>query len=470
MHTRSAGSTEVVSLVRRARIAQKAFEESAQPEVDMAVAAAAWHCYKDDTARELCSLAVEETGLGDISDSYERLRKRILGTLRDLVDAVTVGIAYEDAARGIRKLAKPVGVIAGITPATAPAAAVVVNALSSLKTRNAIILCPNPRAVRTVSKAVEIVRGALQEVGAPLDLVQCVNFPTRAISEELMAEADLIIASGGASTVRRAYRSGKPALGAGVGNSVVVVDETANLDSAASMIVEGKAFDHGTSCSSESCVLIADSVWNSLIRGLVGNGGYLCSGPETERLRRTVWPDGRSLAREVVGKSAKQIADRAGIEIPPTTRALLTIPEMIHGDPLGGEKLSPVLALWKFERFDQAIAMAQRLVASSGAGHSCAIHSNSRERAEALARAANVSRVLVNQSTGMGNSGNYDNGLPFSVTLSCGTWGGSSTTDNINWRHLLNYTWVSEKIPRNEPRPEDLFSEYWSVHRSASSS
>jgi sulfoacetaldehyde dehydrogenase len=469
MHTRSVGSNEVASLVQRARIAQKNFEAMAQREIDIAVAAAAWHCYRDDTAHVLCSLAVEETELGDIGDSYERLRKRILGTLRDLAEAVTIGIAYEDAARGIRKLAKPVGVIAGITPATAPAAAVVVNALSSLKTRNAIIFCPNPRAIRTVCKAVETLRGALQEVGAPVDLVQCVGFPTRAASEELMAEADLIVASGGASTVRRAYRSGKPALGAGVGNSVIVVDETANLDSAASMIIKGKSFDHGTSCSSESCVLVADSVWTSLIEGLVGNGGYLCSGPETERLRRTVWPDGRSLAREIVGKSAKQIAVRAGIEVPPTTRALLTLPEMIQGDPLRGEKLSPVLALWKFEQFDQAIALAQRLTASSGAGHSCAVHSNVAERVERLARAVNVSRVLVNQSTGMGNSGSYDNGLPFSVTLSCGTWGGSSTTDNINWRHFLNYTWVSEKIPKNEPRPEDLFSEYWSVHRPAAS-
>ena len=468
MHTRSAGSNEVASLMRRARTAQRAFEGSEQREVDLAVAAAGWHCYRDETAHELCSLAVEETELGDISDSYVRLRKRILGTLRDLVDAVTVGVSYEDVALGIRKLAKPVGVIAGITPATAPTAAVVVNALSALKTRNAIIFCANPRAVRTVCKAVEILRGALQEVGAPLDLVQCVEFPTRAISEELMAEADLIVASGGASTVRRAYRSGKPALGAGVGNSVVIVDETANVGSAASMIMDGKSFDHGTSCSSESCVLVASPVWNALIGGLVENGGYLCSGAETERLRRTVWPDGRLLAREVVGKSPKQIADRAGIEIPPKTRALLTLPEMTHGDPLEGEKLSPILALWKFEQFNEAIELAQHLVAGSGAGHSCAVHSSSRDRVESLASALNVSRVLVNQSTGMGNSGSYDNGLPFSVTLSCGTWGGSSTTDNINWRHLLNYTWVSEKIPNNEPRLEQLFSEYWSVRRLAS--
>ncbi|BAM86979.1 succinate-semialdehyde dehydrogenase [Bradyrhizobium oligotrophicum S58] len=468
MHTLSASANEVTFIVQRARIAQKCFEGAQQREIDLAVAAAGWRCYRDETAQELSSLAIEETELGNAVDSYQRLRKRILGTLRDLADAVTVGLVHEDVARGVRKFAKPVGVIAGITPATAPAAAAIVNSLSSLKTRNAIIFCPNPRAHRTVGRVVELVRDALREVGAPVDLVQCVGVPTRSISEELMATADLTIASGGASTVRRAYRSGKPALGAGVGNAVVVVDDTADLDAAASMIIAGKSFDYGTSCSSESCILVDESVSDQLIGKLVENGAYMCSGPEMASLRRTAWPDGE-LAREIVGKSAKQIADRACIEVPQKTRVLLTLPETTHAEPLGGEKLSPILALWKFAQFDHAVGLVQRLVAASGAGHSCAIHTNVRERAEILARTINVSRVLVNQSTGMGNSGSFDNGLPFSVTLSCGTWGGGSTTDNVNWRHFLNYTWLSETIPKNEPRPEDLFSEYWSVYHPTAS-
>lgn len=466
MHTQSADNPDVVStLVDRGRKAQRIFEKLSQRDIDIAVAAVGWRCYDKETAYQLCSSAINETDLGNVDDSYVRLRQRIVGTLRDLLDAVAVGVAYEDAARGIRKLAKPVGVITSITPATAPVAAVIVNALSSLKTRNAIIFCPNPLAARTVFETVGIVREALKEVGAPLDLVQCIDFPTRAISEELMDKADLVVASGGASTVRRAYRSGTPAFGAGVGNAVVIVDETADFDSAASIIMEGKSFDHGTSCSAESCVLIADVSWNALVDGMIRNGGYLCSQEQTDKLRRVIWPEEKTLARNVVGRSAKHIAELAGFTVPPRTRALLVTPQTIlQGDPIEGEKLSPILALYKFEQFDQAVDWARSLISKSGSGHSGAIHSSLNQRIEQFARCLNVSRILVNQSTGMGNSGSFENGLPFSVTLSCGTWGGSSTTDNINWRHFLNYTWISEKIPRNEPRPEDLFWEYWSVH------
>jgi sulfoacetaldehyde dehydrogenase len=460
------GSDETVALlVERARIAQASVEGWSQNRIDEAVAAIGWHAYKDENARNLSRIAVEETGMGLVNDHFTRHRKRILGILRDLRGVITSGEISEDLDRGIRKIAKPVGIVGAITPSTGPTAAIVAIALTTAKTRNAAIFCPNPAAKRTVRETVKILRTALRTIGAPVDLIQTVSEPTRERLSELMSSVDLVLASGGRGTVRRAYMSGTPAYGAGIGNAVVVVDETANLPDSASRIMAGKCFDNGTSCSAESCIVVAAPIWALFLDEIRKLGAYVCNESETARLREAAWPDGKTLNRTIVGKNARQIGILAGIEIPDHARAIAVLcNERYVSDPFGGEKLSPILSIWKYQKFDEAVDLVRLLTAFSGSGHSCGIYSSMRDRIDRLANEIKVSRVMVNQSTGLGNTGSFENGMPFTVVLSCGTWGGSTTTDNITWRHLLNYTSVSHAISGSEPKPEDFFSGYWSKY------
>jgi sulfoacetaldehyde dehydrogenase len=453
----------IAGLVENARNVQQVVGAWSQEKVDEAVLAVAWHAFNDEAAHRLSRLAVQETGLGAIEDTYARHRQRILGVLRDLDGVNTVGLIECCPERGLRKIAKPVGVIAVMAPATASVAAVVVNALAMLKTRNAVVFCPNPRAKNTVAATVDVLRNALDQVGAPRDIFQCVAGPSRERATELMTAVDLVVATGGTETVKRAYLSGTPAYGAGVGNSVVLVDETADLAKAAQLIIAGKCFDNGTSCSSESSLVVAGSIYDALIAKLENNGAYLCDAVDARRLRTTAWPDGRSLSRKVVGQSAEKIARAAGIRVPVGTRVLMIAGDSALGeDPVSGEKLSPILGLWKYdEQLDAGIELVRRLTSVSGRGHSCGIYSRSRDHIDRLGAIVNVGRIMVNQSTGFGNTGSFDNGLPVTVVLSCGTWGGSTTSENINWRHFLNYTWISEPIVREHPDPNMLFSRHW---------
>jgi len=440
-----------------------------QNRVDEIVSTLGWWAYAEKNAQRLAALAYDETGMGELAETCARHRNRVLGTLRDIHGVTTLGAIEIDPRLGLRKLAKPIGVIAAITPATAPTAAIAQNALLALKTRNAVVFCPHPKTSRTAQATVELLRAALREAGAPVELLQIVPESTRQRAEEVMAAADLILAAGGAGVVHRAYRSGKPAYGAGTGNAVVIVDETAALDDACEKIYRGKAFDNGTSCSSESSVIISERVWHAAIHRLREQGAHLCEDDEVHRLRAIAWPDGRSVSRAVVGRHAEAIARLADIRIPPGTRVLMAAPGGVPGeDPLGGEKLSPILTLWKFREFPEAIELVQKLTAVSGRGHSCGIHTQRAERVDQLAHAVKLSRVMVNQSTGFGNSGSFSNGMAFTTTLSCGSWGGSVTNDNITWRHLLNYTCISEPIAERMPDENLLFAAHWArLHKAA---
>jgi sulfoacetaldehyde dehydrogenase len=457
--------SSVALAVERARLAQSALETYEPQAVNDLVSALGWSAFKEETARSLSELAVRETGLGKVEDTYLRYRQRIEGILCDLKPARTIGVVEINRELGLRRVAKPVGVVAAITPATAPAAAVLVIALIGVKTRNAVIVCPNPRAQEVVKTIVHLLRQSLEAMGAPPDILQCIENPTREIASELMAKADLVIASGSRGTVARAYSSGSPAYGAGDGNAVVVIDETSDLPDAAKKIIAGKAFDNGTSCSSESCAVIAESIYEQFVQLLIGQGAHLCDQIEASSVRRIVWPDGDSLSHEVVGQSAMAIAKLAGISVPEDTRVLLIKgdPE-VRGDPVSKEKLSPVLGIWKYCRsFDHAVDLVNRLTLVSGRGHSCGIFSRSAANIERIGAETKISRVMVNQSTCFGNTGSFENGMPFSVVLSCGTWGGSTSTENISWRHFLNYTWVSEPIARNRYTHSELFGRHWLV-------
>jgi sulfoacetaldehyde dehydrogenase len=454
-------SESVDEAVRRARAAEAHVASWGQSDIDEAVTAVGWHCYREETARRLARLSQEETRLGDAEAMYGLQRRRVLGILHDLHGAKTVGVVGEQPELGLVRIAKPLGVIAVASPATAPAPGIICNALPMLKTGNAAIFSPNPRAHRTALATVEVMRAALAEVGAPPDLLQCLPVTGREPGERLMAAADFVVAIGGSGTVRRAYRSGTPAIGAGVGNPTVVVDETADLDDALGKIHGGAGFNHGTSCSSESNVLVHTSVADAFREGLIRAGAHVCDADETRSLVALMWPDGRTLNREFIGRPAAEIATAAGLDVPEKTTVLVTLcADPWQDSVLLREKISPLLTLSVYSDFDDAVRLVQHISERCGIGHSCAVHTHRADRVMRLAQTVTHCRVVVNQST-MTNTGGFASGVPFTTTLSSGSWGGSGVSGNVTWRHFLNHTTISRPIPERVPDEAALFGAYW---------
>lgn len=449
-------------MMERARAAQKVIEFWDQEKVDEMVLAAGWEGYKKETAEEVARLAVDETGLGVYENKVSKQQKKTLGVLRDLQGVKTVGVIERDEAKGLVKIAKPVGVIGAITPMTNASSTMTCNGLPILKTRNAVIFCPHPKAKKTCAAVCEHMREGLRKVGAPEDLIQYIKEPTMEISQQLMSMADLVLATGGAGVVKVAYSSGKPAYGVGAGNATVIVDETADIDDASNKIFLGKTFDNATSCSAENNVIIHESIFEKIVAGLKSHGGYLVTGEERAKLKAAMWPDGSHLSAKIVAKSVKVIAAEAGLTIPDGTTFLMVLGEMIGPeDMFSAEKLSPVVTLWKYSEFSKAVQMVIDITAFSGYGHSCGIHSNNEEHIMELAMKAKVSRMMVRQPQSYGNSGDWVNGMAFTMTLGCGTWGGNITTENITWKHFLNVTWVAYPIPPVIPDPEVLFAPHF---------
>lgn len=457
----------VEGAMARAREAQTRVASWPQRRVDDLVAAVGWWCYREENVRTMAAMAHRDTGLGDPEHLFALHRKRVLGTLRDMHGATSVGVLEEHPDLGVRTLAKPIGVVALISPATAPCSAVVCTTLQLLKTRNAVVCSPNPAAQDAVDFTIDLIRAALAEVDAPPDLVQLVGPSERATAEAVMSAADFVVASGGASTVRRAYTSGTPAIGAGVGNPTVIVDETADLAMAAEKIAMGSSYNNGTSCSSESNLLVAREIATKFSAKLASAGVHLCTIAETDRLRRTLWPDGVHLDRAAIGRPAAVLAARAGIDlmVPDKTTALVaTLGRIDVADPLFGEKLSPVLTLVAYGDFAEAVAGVDTITRHCGSGHSCGIHTARADRVTLLAERVGVARVMVNQSTGAGNSGNFDNGLPFTSIVASGSWGGCAQSENVTWRHFMNRTTISRPIPDRIPDEEAVFGVHWDRH------
>lgn len=443
----------IAGLIQRACSAQTRVADWSQARIDRAVASLGWHVLAPDTADRLARAAVRETGIGNAHDSLLRLQSRVRGVMCDLHGVVTIGPIEQDHARNISRYVKPVGVVGVLVPSTAPIAAMAMNALMAIKTRNAVVFCPNPAVAASAVVATQVMRAALAAADAPADLIQCVENPDRDTATRLAQGADLVIATGGAATVRRAMSAGRPTFAAGPGNVVVIVDHTADPDTAARLIARGKGFDNGTSCSSESNLLIDKRIWNAMQPALARHGIWLCD--DAEALRRTVWPGGK-LSRAVVGRPATVIADMAGLTAPQGTRAIALPLRPGTDDPLAGEKLCPLLGFSQFDTLTCAISRMRELLAVAGIGHSCAVHSQSESMIDAVARAAPVSRIMINQSSAGGNTGSFDNGMPFTSTVSCGTWGGSTISENVGWRQFLNFSWVSRPMTRTVPDWDEL--------------
>jgi sulfoacetaldehyde dehydrogenase len=453
----------VAELVARARTAQRELEGYDQARVDEVVTAVAWACFKRENAEALARLAVETTGLGRVEDKVAKNRRKTMGTLNDLLGAPSVGVIRDDAATGITEIAKPVGVVAAVCPSTNPAATPTNKAMMAVKGRNAVILAPSPKGVVTCELLLEYVHQELAKVGAPRDLVQALPPPiSKELTRELMGQCDLVVATGSQSNVRAAYSSGTPAIGVGSGNVPVLVDDSADLDDAARKIKRSKVFDHATSCSSENAVLLHAAVYDAALAALEREGGVCLDADEKQRLQAAMWPDGK-LSRAVVAQSPERIAEAAGLPRPEVRDAeFLMVEEDGVGPehPFSGEKLSPVLTVYRFETFDEGVALAQRILDHQGAGHSVGIHTADPEHAERLAHAARVARVLVNQPHCFNNGGSFDNGLNFTLTMGCGTWAGNSISENLSYRHFMNVTRLVRVIPGHEPTEEELFGAY----------
>jgi len=461
---------EVAAIVARARAAQRTIADADQARADELAVAAAWAIVEPSRNRALAELAVRDSGMGDVADKTAKNRRKTMGLLRDLAGMRTAGVIAEDRERGLIEIARPVGVVAAITPSTNPGATPANNIVNALKARNAIVLAPSPKGVATLAKLIEYVHAELDRVRAPRDLVQMLPAPvSREHTKELMRQADLVVATGSQSNVRAAYESGTPALGVGAGNVAVIVDETADLADAAAKIAASKTFDHATSCSSENSVIAVDAIADALLAALAREGGVRLDREETDRLREVMFAGGK-LAPAVVAQSAATIAGLAGLVRPEVASArFLIVDEEGVGaaHPFSGEKLSPVLALYRARDFAAAAVRAGELLGYQGAGHSVGVHTRVPERATQLGLTLPVCRVIVNQAHCFATGGAYDNALPFSLSMGCGSWGGNSFSDNLNVRHFLNVTRVVHPLAPakvREPTEDELFGAYRRRH------
>ena len=449
----------IEELVTRARKAQAEIEFESQEKIDEVVKRVAWSGVRPDFAEDFAKLCAESTAMGYAPHKYGKLQVKIKGALRDMIGKKTVGVVYDDEATGIIKIAKPIGVIGALLPVTNGEATPFVKAIHCLKTRNAVILAPHPRAQKTNDTAAAQMRAALKASGWPEDLIIGIEDITLDKSKELMKQCDLILATGGAGMVRAAYSSGTPSQGVGAGNSVCVVDETADLPDAADKIMRSKTFDYATSCSTENSVIIEESVYEAMLEELQKVGGYLCSPEDKEKLEKAMWTE-KGLNRDIVAQPPSRIAEIAGIDLP-GDKSFFMVEEtgVGKGYHFSGEKLSVTFAVYKWKGFDNAVDLVNRITTFSGPGHSCGIHTKLDDRVLQLATQVKVSRVMVCQPQCLANSGAWTNGMPMSLTLGCGSWGGNSASSNITWEHLLNYTWASKPIPSTEPTDEELFGD-----------
>ena len=453
----------VASQVARARAAQREFARWPQARVNEAALACGWAIMKPANNRALAERAVRDTGLGDVEDKVAKNHRKTLGLLRDIAGVKTVGVIAEIPAKGLTEIARPVGVVAAITPSTNPGATPANQIINSVKCGNAVIVAPSPKAWSTCALLLEFIHGEFKKIHADPDLVQMLPAPiTRESTHELMRQADLVAATGSQSNIRAAYSSGTPAIGVGMGNVVSIVDASADLADAARKIALSKTFDHATSCSSENAVVILAPVYEPMLAELEKQGGAMLDAGEKKKLQRLMFPEGR-LGPAATAQSAEHIAKMAGIE---RDEKFLMVSENGAGPgfPFSGEKLAPVLAVYRVKDFDEAFELTCRIYDYQGKGHSVSIHTRDEGQVMRLGLEMKVARVIVNQAHCIATGGSFDNGLPFSLSMGCGTWGGNSFSDNMHWRHFLNITRIARVIPERVPSEQEIFGGYFAEH------
>ena len=452
-------------LVARARNAQRGFEKGAdQTRYDMAAFAAAWALMEPGRNEELATMAVATTGLGNIKDKITKNHRKTLGVLRDIKESKTCGVISDDPDTGITEIARPIGVIGAVVPSTNPVATPTNNVVNALKCGNAVILSPSPKGVEVCEKLIGYIHAELDKIGIDRDLVQMVPAPVSKVkAQRLMETADLLVVTGSQNNVHRAYSSGTPAIGVGAGNVSVIVDETADLDAAAAKITASKTFDNSTSCSSENAIIVVDAVKSRLVEALDRAGGRLVQGADSDKLKTALFGGG-AINRAMLAQDIDKVLQVADLDLdePENIKFLVVEADGIGADfPESGEKLSLVTSLYSARDFAHAKHIATDIMAHIGAGHSVGIHTGDDDRAMELGAEMPTCRVIVNQAHCFATGGSFDNGMPFSLSMGCGSWGGNSIDENFNHRHLMNITKVVRTIEPNEPSVADVFQDYW---------
>ncbi|WP_299865986.1 aldehyde dehydrogenase family protein [uncultured Roseobacter sp.] len=454
---------EVDTIVATARAAQARFEAGgSQALYDRAALAAGWAIMEPARNRHLAELAVATTGLGNVPDKITKNHRKTLGLLRDIAAAKTFGVIRDDPATGITEIARPIGVIGAVVPSTNPGATPANNIINALKCGNAIVVSPSPKGVATCEALLGYIHAEFDKAGIDRDLVQMI--PGRGSKEKtqrLLEISDLIVVTGSQNNVKRAYTSGTPALAVGAGNVAVIVDETADLAAAADKICASKTFDNATSCSSENAVVIVDAIYDAFVVEMARTGGALIR--DETKVTDRLWVKGH-LNPQAIARDADQMIAALGLtdEVPEGTEYLAVETTGIGPDhPLSGEKLSRVLTVYRARDFEDAVRITKEIQHHQGLGHSVGIHTNAADRPMTLATAIPTSRVIVNQAHTFATGGSFTNGMPFSLSMGCGSWGGNSIDTNVHWKHFMQTTKIVREIPGHEPAPAEIFADYW---------
>ena len=454
----------IAAIVDRAQAAQEIYTHYDQAQVDEVVTAVGWTLINRENSHLLTEMAVKDTGIGNYADKITKNYRKTMGLLRDLKGAKSVGVIAEYPEKGLVEIARPIGIVGAVVPSTNPVATPFNKTINALKGRNAIILAPSPKGAHVCAKLVELIHLELQRVGAPLDLVQHLPLPiNKADSHELMRQVDLIVATGSGNNVRACYESGTPAIGVGAGNVPVIIDDSADLADAAAKVSASKTFDNATSCSSENSLVIVDKVYEDMLAALRQQGGRLLNPEQKTQLQNNLWVDGH-LNPELIAQTAGKICEKTGLtgnEMEGVSFLMVEESGIGSDYPFSDEKLSPVLTIYRATDFDDAFEIVSRILDHKGKGHSVGIHSSNDEHIMRLGLEMDTCRVIVNQAHCFATGGSFDNGLPFSLSMGCGSWGGNSIADNMNYRHFLNTTRIARTIPSNEPSESDIFADYW---------
>ena len=436
----------LVAKMNAMRKAQKEFATYTQEQVDKIFFEAAKAANQQRIP--LAKMAVEETGMGVVEDKIIKNHYAAEYIYNAYKDAKTCGVIEEDKAFGIKKIAEPLGLIAAVIPTTNPTSTAIFKTLIALKTRNAIIISPHPRAKHSTIAAAKVVLDAAVKAGAPEGIIGWIDVPSLELTNEVMRGSDTILATGGPGMVTAAYSSGKPALGVGAGNTPVIIDATADIKVAVNSIIHSKTFDNGMICASEQSVTVLEPVYKEVKKEFQDRGCYFLKGDELDKVRKTIIING-ALNAKIVGQSAHKIAALAGVDVPESTKILIGEVESVDiSEEFAHEKLSPVLAMYKAKDFDEALAKAERLVADGGYGHTSSLYINVNEKEKMAKHAAAMKtcRILINTPSSQGGIGDlYNFKLTPSLTLGCGSWGGNSVSENVGIKHLLNIKTVAER-------------------------
>lgn len=449
--------TYIDTYIERARKAQAEFEKMSQEQVDKAVQTIGRVVYEN--ARYLAEIAVEETGMGNVEDKYAKNRQKAGIVWNNLRGKKSRGILETDSTTGITTVAKPMGVVAAITPCTNPIVTPMSNAMFALKCGNAIIITPHHRSVKCSTKTVEMINAELAKLGMPENLIQILGEHSRENTRNLISTADVVVATGGPGMVNAAYSSGRPALGVGAGNVQCIIDEGYDYKEAVPKIIKGRAYDYGIICSAEQSVICPEKDFDNVMAEFEANGAYVVrDADELEKVRGALFEDGKA-NRHSVGQSCQKVAELAGIDIPDDTKVIVAVADGTgKTDVLGGEKMAPVISAYPYKNLDDAIRIAAENLEKDGKGHSVSFHSDSEEHIAKIGESLCVSRFVINQCSANSAGGSYFNGLNPTNTLGCGSWGHNSISENLNYHHLMNVSRIARYMPNNHvPSDEELW-------------